>query len=166
MWFKRKNKEIELFDNPRVNELETSVANSLGVKIYSGNKDILRKLTKEEIELSKIKSDTLLSYFTNNYPELLAFTIRAYGNNTKIDDGEEYPKGEEIPDSEKPKTIETCGPAIGFGITHAIYFHFLYNDLTVQLSDYLKKRRIPFSNRLLTRLTKYYDETKTKHNNV
>ena len=52
MLFKRKNRDIELFDHPVVNEFEKDVANSLGVTIYSEDKTIIGKLVKKEIEQS------------------------------------------------------------------------------------------------------------------
>ncbi|GAA4976222.1 hypothetical protein [Algibacter aquimarinus] len=159
MIFRRKNREIELFDNPIINEFEKDVADSLGVSVYSENKSILGNILKKEIEQSKVEPKILLDYFINNSEQLKMFTIKAYSCGIKIDDGEEYPEGEEVPDSEKPKTIKTHGPGIGYGITHAIYFHFLYHDLTNELSEYLKIRRIPYSNRFYKRLTEYYNET-------
>ena len=137
MLFKRKNRDIELFDHPVVNEFEKNVANSLGVTIYSEDKTIIGKLVKKEIEQSKVPSDKLLKYFIENREQLKIFTIRAYSGETKIDDGEE------LSNKEIPKTLKTYGPGIGFGITYGIYFHFLFNNLKDELSDHLKARRIP-----------------------
>ena len=159
MLFKRKNRDIELFDHPVVNEFEKNVANSLGVTIYSEDKTIIGKLVKKEIEQSKVPSDKLLKYFIENREQLKIVTIRAYSDETKIDDGEEYPEGEELSNKEIPKTLKTYGPGIGFGITYGIYFHFLFNNLKDELSDHLKARRIPHSAKLYQRLVKYFDES-------
>jgi hypothetical protein len=159
MLFKRKNRDIELFDHPVVNEFEKDVANSLGVTIYSEDKTIIGKLVKKEIEQSKVPSDKLLKYFIENREQLKIVTIRAYSDETKIDDGEEYPEGEELSNKEIPKTLKTYGPGIGFGITYGIYFHFLFNNLKDELSDHLKARRIPHSAKLYQRLVKYFDES-------
>ena len=159
MIFRRKNREIKLFDNPIINRFEKDVADALGVTIYSENKPILGKLKRKEIEQSKVEPKILLDYFIRNSEQLKRFTIKGYSCETKIDDGEEYPDGEEILDSEKPKTTKTYGPGKGFGITYAIYFHFFYMKLGNELSEYLKIRRIPYSNRFYKRLTEYYNET-------
>ncbi len=159
MLFKRKNKEIELFDHPIVNEFERDVANYLGLTIYSEDKEILGNLIMKDIELSKIPSDILLTYFIENKEQLKNFTIRAYSSETKLDDGEEYPEGEELPDNQKSKTLKVYGPGIGFGIKYAIYFHFLFNNLNGELSAYLKAIRIPCSAKLNEPLIKYFNES-------
>ena len=159
MLFKRKNKELELFDHPGVNEFEKEVAESLGVTIYFEDKRIIRNLIKKEIELSKVPSDELLIHFIENKRQLKNFTIIAYSNEIKIDDGEEYPEGEELSSNEIPKTLKTYGPGIGFGITFVIYFHFLINNLRDELSAYLRAKRIPHSANLNKRLIKYFDES-------
>lgn len=159
MFFKRKNKEIELFNHPLVNEFEKEVAQSLEVTIYFEDKKIIGNLINKEIELSKVPPDELLIHFIENKEQLKDFTIRAYSNEIKIDDGEEYPEGEELSNNEKPKTLKTYGPGVGFGITFVIYFHFLFNNLRDQLSVYLSAKRIAHSAKLNKRLIKYFDET-------
>ena len=158
MIFRNRNKAMELFEHPTVNEFEKDVARSLGLTIYSDDKDIIGNIVKKEIQLSKIASVVLLNYFTVNYEELLKFSILLYSRESKIDDGEEYPEGEEIPDIEKPKTLKTYGPCIGFGITYSIYFHYLFNNLTEELFEYLKARRIPHPRKLHKRLINYFNE--------
>ena len=82
MMFKRKNKDTGLFDHPTVNEFEKNAADSLGVTIYSENKEILGNLIRCEIEQSKIKSDILLSYFSENNDKFLKFVNRHNGHLT------------------------------------------------------------------------------------
>jgi len=161
MLFNRKNKEIDLFDNTIVNEFEEKVASSLGVNIYSEEKEIIRNLVNKEIKLSKVSTNQLLTCVKENYEKLQKFAIKVYTSETKIDNVEEYEDGEEMLTKEKSKTLKTHGLGIGFGITYTIYFHFLINELTGELSDYLKARRIPHSNKFCKRLTNYYNEIKS-----
>ncbi|MCL6266620.1 hypothetical protein [Flagellimonas myxillae] len=157
MFFKR-NKKLELFDNPIVAEFEEELASELGVTIYSGQKSIIKNLIRNEIELSQIDASVLLDYYVDQSELLKRFTALAFSNEINIDDGEEYPDGEELLDSEKHETLPAFGPGIGFSITHAIYYHYLSNNLIDKLSEYLKKRRIPFSAKFCSRLVKYYNE--------
>lgn len=160
MIFKRRKKELELFDHPTINLFEKEVADTLQTAVYSDNKSILKEFTRTEIEQSKLSTELIFDHFVNDRELLKKFTIRAYTYETGIYDGEEYPPGEEPLESEKSISIESHGPGIGFGITHAIYFHFLKHGLNRQLSDFLKLRRIPYSSRFLKRLEGYFEEIK------
>lgn len=155
----KKGNDIELFDNPIVNEIENHIATELGLKVYNENKDILGGFIKKEIEQSMIDKSILTSYFAEKREELIKFGIILYSNEAKSDQKEEYPKDEVIPKSERPVTLVNNGPGIGFGITYAIYFHFLSNNKIDELSDYLKRRRIPYFKKFKSRLIDYYKQT-------
>jgi len=159
MLFKKKINKTELFDNPIVRDIESHIATELGLKVYNQNKDIIGGLIKKEIEQSMIDKAILLSYFTEKSEELIKFGIIIYKNEQYIDDGEEYPKYEVVPKTERSVAIASQGPGVGFGITYAIYFHFLSNNKIDELSEYLKKRRIPYFKKFQSRLITYYKET-------
>ena len=133
---------------------------SLNFNTYSKDKELIGKLMKEEINQSKISQSTLYSYFIENRKQLVKFMIAFYKSEIKIDDGEEYPIGEGVSDEEKTKTLKSYGMGIGFGITCSIYFHFLVNDKLSDLADYLKVRKIPYSNKFYKRLIGCYNESK------
>lgn len=159
MWFKKRIKYTELFDNPIVNEVENQIAAELGEKVNNQNKDIIGRLVKNDIDKSMIDRSTLLFYFKEKREKLIKFGILLYKNEIYINDGEEYPKGEVVPKSERPVNLESHGIGIGFAIIYAIYFHFLSNNKIDELSEYLKKKRIPHYKKFLSRLKTYYDET-------
>ena len=148
MIFKKRNKKIKLFDNPVINEFEKDVASALGTNIYSENKSILQKFSDEELKESRISPAVIESYFINKKTELKRFIIETYNNETKNE------KDLKIED------IDSYGPSKGFSLTHAIYFHFLNNDLNKELSQYLERRRIPKSEKFAQRLKVYYSDTK------
>ena len=159
MLFKKRINHNELIDNPIVNEIENNIATEIGFKVYNRNKDIIGGIVRKEIEQSMIDKSILLSYFTEKREELIKFGIILYKNEQYIIDGEEYPKGEVVPKSERPVTLASYGPGIGFGITYAIYFHFLSNNKIDELSEYLKRRRIPYFKKFQSRLITYFEET-------
>ena len=67
-----------MFDHPTVNEFEAEVANTLGLDVYSSDKEIIGELVRKEIELSNITSEILLTHFINNKEVLKKFTTLAY----------------------------------------------------------------------------------------
>lgn len=160
MLFKKKN--VILFDSPPVNEVEFKIARSLNLTVYSENKKILGKLIEEEIQISKIPKETLLNHFLKNKQHLIRFGINMYRHEF-LEDGEEYPNGEELSKTEESQTISSCGLGIGFGITYAIYYHFLSNDNTLGLKEYLKLRRIPYHTKFLSRLIGYYENSQNSN---
>lgn len=156
MLFKRRNKRVELFDHPTINEFEERVAGALKQTVYTHYKDELSKLINKEIKLSGIDEADLLTLFTEDKEDLFNFTFNAYSKEIKLDDIEEYPEGEELTEEEKPVTVERFGPSIGFGIKFAIYYNFLKNDKNAELGDFLKAMKIPYSSRFKKRLIGYY----------
>jgi hypothetical protein len=149
----------ELFDDPIVNEVEKQIATELGLEVYSESKHIIGNLKKKEIEQSMINIEILYSYFTQKKSELIKFGTLLYSGEKNVNDGEEYPKGESVPKSQRPVVLKSHGPGIGFGITYAIYFHFLSNDKLTDLGEYLKTRRIPHFKKFQSRLENYYKKT-------
>jgi hypothetical protein len=131
--------------------------------VYNQHKEIIGGIVKQEIEQSMIEKSILLSYFIEKPDFLINFGTLLYKKEEAIDEREEYPKGEVVPKSERPVTIESFGPGIGFGITYAIYFHFLSTNKIDELSIYLQKKRIPYWKKFQSRLISYYNEITNKN---
>ena len=140
MIFEEENNRIKLFDNPTVNAVESEIASNLNLVVSKLHKEIIGNLIKKEIVCSNIDPSILLSYFIDDRAELIKFGTLVYKQETKIDDGEEYPKGEKITQSKQSGKLKSLGPGIGFGITFAIYYHFLKNNHIYELGDYLNLR--------------------------
>jgi hypothetical protein len=148
----------ELFDNPTVNEVEEQIASELGLEVYSEQKHIIGNLIQKEIEQSMVGKPVLHSYFIKNRSEFVKFGVLLYTGERKANDGEEYPKGETVPREQRPVELKSHGLGVGFGITYAIYFHFLNTNKLAELSEFLKIRRIPHYKKFQSRIESYYRE--------
>ncbi len=104
-------------------------------------------------ELSNIQNQLISKRLS-----IIEFGIKFYST-SKVSIGspidEEYPRGEEIPKSLRSKVISSHGLGVGFGVVYAIYLHFLETDSN-KLAEFLKKERIPNSDKYCKSLIKLY----------
>ena len=120
-----------------LNSVEQPIADSVGLKILEPS-DLTLTWTKGELSVGGIPFDEFEDYLRSNRENLIDFGIAILRDQHEL--GDEYPEGEE---QDPPGDSETLGLSAGFGITHAIYFHYTFDRTAKELRAYLKNRRIP-----------------------
>lgn len=150
MWFRRK-KNITLFNNPLISEMDEKICSILKLKLISSDYEILEKLSEEEQNQSGIKTLELLSLFEKENEELTKFICYSYSLESKV---------EKKLDRVKKEDIKTVGLSKGFSISYGIYYYFLKNEKKNELLNYLSKRRIPQYGKFYERLENYFFQSK------
>lgn len=128
---------VELVGSPTLNSVEQPIADTVGLKILEPSALTL-SWTMGELSVGGIPVDEFEDYLESNRKNLIAFGIEILRDEHDL--GEEYPEGEE---QDPPGDRKTLGLGAGFGITHAIFFHYTFDRTAKELREYLKNRRMP-----------------------
>ncbi len=155
MWFKKK---VELFHHPLIENVDKELSFLLKADLITSHLEILERLSKEEQKQSGISSSDLLLIYKTNKDELMKFTCYCYSQESKINHVEEFPNLDD--NKQIHSDSKTNGLSKGFSITYAIYYHFLLENDSNGLMDYLSVRRIPHFKKFHERLLKYFHESK------
>ena len=76
---------------------------------------------------------------------LVRFHVALSRDPEAADDAEDYAPGEEPDPDDLPRPIEVRGLGTGFAITDVVWIYFLRERPKAELTDFFKKRRIPFA---------------------
>src|SRR4030095_8182992 len=136
------NEIKELLASNDLSVIEDDIALACNTYVNKSLMDFTIGILRREISNSEISLNHIHHLLRSKRDSIVKFGIRLYNS---LKDGpieEEYPVGEEIPKSERPKDIASLGMGVGFGIKYAIYLHFLETNPS-ELLAYLKKERIP-----------------------
>jgi hypothetical protein len=150
MWFRRR-KNITVFNNPLISEMDEKICSILKVKLIASDSEILEKISEEEQNQSGIKTLELLSLFEKENEELTKFICYSYSLESKV---------EKKLDRVKKEDRKTVGLGKGFSITYGIYYYFLKNKKKKEFLDYLSKRKIPQHREFYERLENYFFQSK------
>jgi hypothetical protein len=131
-----------LLSSSALEHVENQIAAAVGLPICREDVSLFASLLKQEIDASGIEVNELVDLLSGSRELLVAF-------GTRLLHGEEQPRDTAAAENE--------GLACGFGITYAIYLHYLSNKSQQDLVQYVKVRRIPQAKKFAERLKKTYD---------
>lgn len=121
-----------------------AVSQQSGIKIEEREDSTILNLGIQDFRASLLKEDVLYSVLHNHNDLLIRFSVKCL-DEFKDDNEEEYPEGEEPDEDELPEVIEVGGILVITLITYMVELHFLLAKDDEGLSQYLKRRRIPYA---------------------
>jgi hypothetical protein len=143
--------EINRFINGKSYELLLrNILQKRNIEIESNIPFVLLDYDKEQLKAAQIEVENLETLLISNMTEIVSFVERKMSYD--FEDEEEYPKGEELSDDEKPKRITELPYYKNFLVAFLIEYYLLKEHPTA-LCGYLK--RIDIAN-----ATKYERELK------
>ena len=149
------NEIKELLISKDLSAIENDIALACNTYINKDFIDLTISSLRREISNSEISLNHIHQLLISKRDPIIKFGIRLYNTQKDAPLQEEYPVGEEIPKSQRPKVIASLGIGVGFGIKYAIYLHFLETNPN-GLLDYLKKERIPKAQKFCKTLERIY----------
>lgn len=109
-------------------QVERAIADKMNCDLYKDNVSLLTRFIKEEVDASMLSILDIESLIKNQSEEVIDF-------------------GQMFLDKYKPQSL-----SIGIAITYSVYLIYLKEKDEKELLEYLKKRRIPKSQKLLEQL--------------
>ena len=139
---------VALLDSEELRAIEEPIAAAHRLPILRDKSPVLINLTQGELSVCGMTADAIHRYLQDNRESIVRLALKMKEDITDSDE-EEFPEGEEQ-DADGEST--TLGLANGFGLTHAIYHHFLAHRSGKELRAFLKNRRIPFHTKFAKQL--------------
>ena len=133
---------IALLESDTLAAVENAIAIHVGERVNRDHLHITASLMQGEISLSGLASDTVAAMLRDRHDSIVAFGVRFLSDDP--DDVDEV--------------VEKEGLGVGFGITCAIYLHFLETYTSIELTEFLKKRRIPGARKFAADLRRVHAE--------
>ena len=133
---------IALLESDTLAAVENAIAIHVGERVNRDHLHITASLMRGEISLSGLSSDTVAALLRDRHDSIVAFGVRFL--NDDPDDVDEV--------------VEKEGLGVGFGITYAIYLHFLETCTSNVFTEFLKKRRIPGARKFAADLRRVHAE--------
>ena len=109
----------------------------------------------ERLKAAQVKIEDLEYLFSSNMKETLCFVVKKMQYN--FDEDDEYPKGEEILDDDKPHTIYEHPYYKNFLVAFLIEYYFLKEQPT-KLGKYLKRIHIAHATKYEKELRNIWEE--------
>ncbi|MBB3210641.1 hypothetical protein FHS27_006489 [Rhodopirellula rubra] len=141
-------------------DVETAIAAGIQMAICRDHLNTTANYTQAEISLSGLTIDQISSILRSDQSSLIDFGVRFLRDEEATEEVQEYPAGEEPDPDDVDETVTEHGLGVGFGITYAIYWHFLTNHTAKDFTEFLKKRRIPGARKFATDLRRIYADLK------
>ena len=145
-----------ILTSAELTEIENAITKHSETYVNKEYIDFTVNILRGEIENSGLTIDYIRNQLLLKKTQIIKLGINILETLKNKPIEEEYPKGEEIPNSEKSIIISSHGIGIGFGIKYAIYLDFLENR-PKELLDYIKKDRIPKADKFYKSLVKLYN---------
>ena len=140
------NKTVEnILSRTDLTDIENQIAIKTGQYVNRDNWDFTIGIVKRDIINSRLEIEELISIFEKDKEKLTDFGIELLSRNKLKDE------------ITKLEVIESHGLGIGFAIQYAIYFKFLADKRTTDLTDYIKKSRIPNATNFSRQLRTIFD---------
>ena len=145
-----------ILTSAELSEIENAITKQSETYVNKDSIDFTVNILRREIENSGLIIEYIRNQLVLKTNQIIKLGIQILETLKGKTIEEEYPKGEEIPKSEKSIIIASQGIGIGFGIKYAIYLDFLENR-PKELIDYIKKERIPKADKFCKTLIKLYN---------
>ena len=124
-------------------------------------------LIEDKLKKAELSIPFVSDYIQSNLKHIIEYSIqkiRFYETISEKEINEEYPKGEELKEDEKPVTVEVLGYNPFTLIMYGIEFYFL-KDNPDRLLEYIKRLRIPRASKYKKELISIYKEVNNNHPN-
>ena len=132
--------EINRFINGKSYELLLrNILQKRNIEIESNIPFVLLDYDKEQLKAAQIEVENLETLLISNMTEIVSFVERKMSYD--FEDEDEYPKGEELSDDEKPKRITELPYYKNFLVSFLIEYYLLKEQPT-ELGKYLKRTHI------------------------
>jgi hypothetical protein len=118
----------DLLSSSSLQQIESSIADKISCDLYKDNISLLTGFIKEEVEASKLSVKVIERFLDSNSEEVINFGLKFL-------------------EKTKPQSLST-----GIAITYSVYLIYLKDREEKELLEYLQKRRIPKSQKLLEQL--------------
>lgn len=138
-------------------DVESAIADRTQNTICRDYLKTTARLTQAEISLSGLSVDEISSILRDQHDSVIEFGIRFLQDEAATEDTQEYPEGEEPDPEDVDRVVANQGLGVGFGVTYAIYWHFLTNQAAKDFTEFLQKRRIPGARKFTTDLRRIHD---------
>lgn len=155
------SKIFNFFDSNEYRDVTGNIAQKLKIKIIERRNSNKEKSIIENVEKSKLNLEDINKIFIQNRNEIEEFSISKIKFFEKIDDKQEFPKGEELGEENKEEVLEILGYSEEFLINNIIEYIIIKSYLDY-LEEYLKLRRIPQAKKYAKQLKKIYDDIRSK----
>lgn len=151
---------LNFIDSEEYNKLIESVLDKVVIDINNDVPEVLLNYDKGRIDKANITTDTLISFLRSEQSERLSnFITEVLLRDSSNDIDEEYPKGQEPEDYDKPVLKSTLPYYKSFAITMLLEYYILKNNPNA-LEKFIKSIRIPDAKKFTKQLHKIYSGSK------
>ena len=148
--------EINRFINGKSYELLLrNILQKRNIEIESNIPFVLLDYDKEQLKAAQIEVENLETLLISNMTEIVSFVERKM--NYDFEDEDEYPKGEDLSDDEKPKLITELPYYKNFLVSVLIEYYLLKEQPT-ELGKYLKRTHIAHATKYEKELRNIWEE--------
>jgi hypothetical protein len=139
---------VALLDLDELRAIEAQIAAAHQLPVLRDRSPVLINLTQAELSVCGMTANEIQQYLRDNCDSIVRLALKMKEDIADTDE-EEYPEGEEQDPSGESTVL---GMANGFGLSHAIYHHFLAHRSGKELRAFLKNRRVPFHTKFAKQL--------------
>jgi hypothetical protein len=137
----------QLLQSPELAAVEEAIAARTGQRVLRGMNPVV-EIQRVEIDVgfTPLSFEQITASLKSDRELLISFWTAVLGVKESPEEADgEFPPGEELDPADRSRTIEVIGLGSGFGIKAAVYLYLLRDCPKAELTNYLKKARIPFA---------------------